>query len=242
MWGEFFDMNLLESQQQSVRSARKCQRNWDLSKKVTDEHIEHFIDIVLNAPSKQDEAYFDLYVVKDNKKIKYLMEEHSWGFTMMGGVSDSVMRNPQMGANVIFCFARKYPNTKRNFHKDGTPKADDIQSRRDNAYTSIGVATGMLCFCANQLGYVTGYGKNFGYLEEPDSYKTWCKELGVAEGTELCYSLGIGFPNTDLKHNESEYNTYISGGPVNSKVNTLKTNLTYPSFSSIKKDIEVTII
>ena len=30
-----------------------------------------------------------------------------------------------------------------------------------------------MAFSANMMGYVTGYGKNFGYVEEPYSQNVW---------------------------------------------------------------------
>ena len=74
-------MSNLEAEKKAVDIARRCQRNWDLSKTVPQEHIDHLIYLATHAPSKQDESFFDLYVVTDRDKIDYLCKEHSWGFT-----------------------------------------------------------------------------------------------------------------------------------------------------------------
>ena len=155
----------IEKEQEAIKHARRCQRNWDLTKTIPQEHIDHWIHLATHAPSKQDESFFDLYVVTDREKIDFLRNEHSWGFTVGGG-TDHVVRNPQMGANVMFIFNRKMNEEEiRNFDKVGNTKDAYASSRWDNAYCSIGIASGIVAFSANMMGYRTGYGKNFGYKE-----------------------------------------------------------------------------
>lgn len=245
MWlrGKLFSMNDLEKQKQAIASARRCQRNWDLTKTVSEEHIDHWIDLASQAPSKQDEAFFDLYVLTDREKIDYLYKEHSWGFTMIPGAKDWVSRNPQMGANVMFIFNRKLPSEDiRNNEKDGTFKAADHPARINNQFTSIGIASGIIAFSANQLGYVTGYGKNFGFIEQPSpSQEAWGEVLGIPnEENQLTYSLGIGFPNTDLAHNQSYDNKeFLAGGPVDYEVKSASRDMMYSTYSKTIRDIKV---
>ena len=112
----------IEKEQEAIKHARRCQRNWDLTKTIPQEHIDHWIHLATHAPSKQDESFFDLYVVTDREKIDFLRNEHSWGFTVGGG-TDHVVRNPQMGANVMFIFNRKMNEEEiRNFDKVGNTK------------------------------------------------------------------------------------------------------------------------
>ena len=243
MWGEFFNMSDLENQKRAIRSARQCQRNWDLTKTVPDEHIDHWIDLATHAPSKQDEAFFDLYVLTDREKIDFLCKEHSWGFTMLPGVNDWVTRNPQMGANVLFIFNRKMPSIEiRNNEKDGSFREYNHPHRVNNQYTSIGIASGIVTFSANQMGYVTGYGKNFGFIEEPKhSQDVWGEVLGIPkEENHLTYSVGIGYPTEGLLWNESKDNKeFLVGGPVNYEVRTATYDYKYSQYSKTKRDIKV---
>lgn len=233
----------LEDQRKAIDNARRCQRNWDLSKPIPEEHIEHWTYLATHAPSKQDESFFDLYVITDRDKIDYLYKEHSWGFTMLPGMNDWVSRNPQMGANVLFVFNRKLPNGEiRNNEKDGTFRTTDHPNRVNNQYTSIGIASGIVAFSANQMGYATGYGKNFGYIEEPKhSQEIWGEVLGVPEDQNfLTYSLGIGYPNEELKWNESYDNKeYLVGGPVDYEVKTAPKDHKYSVYSKSTRDIKV---
>ena len=65
-------MTNFEIEKQAVDNARRCQRNWDHSKSIPEEHIDHWIYLATHAPSKQDESFFDLYVLTDREKIDYL--------------------------------------------------------------------------------------------------------------------------------------------------------------------------
>ena len=232
----------IEKEQEAIKHARRCQRNWDLTKTIPQEHIDHWIHLATHAPSKQDESFFDLYVVTDREKIDFLRNEHSWGFTVGGG-TDHVVRNPQMGANVMFVFNRKMNEEEiRNFDKVGNTKDAYASSRWDNAYCSIGIASGIVAFSANMMGYRTGYGKNFGYKETPtDSQEVWGEVLGIPmEHNRLTYSLGIGYPAEGLEWNESQNNDeYITGGPVDWQQKKMDTNYTYHPFSETKRIIKV---
>ena len=76
-------MTNFEIEKQAVDNARRCQRNWDHSKSIPEEHIDHWIYLATHAPSKQDESFFDLYVLTDREKIDYLYKDHTWGFTLL---------------------------------------------------------------------------------------------------------------------------------------------------------------
>jgi len=244
MWGEFYGMNeRMNSEKHAINQARRCQRNWDLSKEVDEDHIDHWIYLATTSPSKQDESFFDLYVVTDRTKLDYLYKEHSWGFTMLPGMKDWVGRNPQMGANCLFVFNRKMNEEEiRNNEKDGSVRDPNAASRWDNAFTSIGIASGIVAFSANMMGYVTGYGKNFGYIEEPThSQDVWGEVLGIKkEDNNLTYSLGIGYPDESLQWYQSkDNNEYLTGGPVNYSIESTDTDLKYSTYSKLARDIKV---
>ena len=42
-WVEFYSMMNFEIEKQAVDNARRCQRNWDHSKSIPEEHIDHWI-------------------------------------------------------------------------------------------------------------------------------------------------------------------------------------------------------
>ena len=63
----------LQNEKQIIDTIRRCQRNWDHSKSIPDEHIDHWVYIAQNSPSKQDESYFNLYVITNKEKIDYIV-------------------------------------------------------------------------------------------------------------------------------------------------------------------------
>ena len=51
---------------------RRCQRNWDHSKSIPDEHVKELLHIAKHAPSKQDEGYYDIAVIQSRKIIEQI--------------------------------------------------------------------------------------------------------------------------------------------------------------------------
>ena len=233
----------LEKEIKGIDNTRKCQRNWDLSKDVPQEHIDHWIYLATNSPSKQDESFFDLYVLTDREKINFLCKDHSWGFTMESG-KDKVVRNPQIGANVLFCFNKKSDDSDvRNFDEYGNPRDPNSDSFEwSNPFTSIGIASGIVAFSANMMGYRTGYAKCMTYKQTPkESKEVWGETLGIPKAeNQLAFCLGIGYPDETLEWNQSkDNNEYLSGGPINWKQNKLEKDFKYYSFSSNPRTIKV---
>ena len=150
---EWMSRNLL-----AAKETRKCQRNWDHSRSVNPDHIKHLVDVAVNSPAKQDEAYFDLYVITNRDIIKDLYLNHSWGFVVD---KDVQYRNPQIDAHVVIFWARKIPNTNRNAWVDNSLKHSQPFSRAwTNCLTSIGMSSGMVAMTAQHMGYQTGFCKN----------------------------------------------------------------------------------
>ena len=104
---------------------RRCQRNWDHSNSIPREHIELLAEVAKNSPTKQDEAYFDVYVVTDRNLIEKLYE-NSDGFTASALQEDNagklgkftVWPNSQTRANIVFCWVSRQPTTMRNYYQD----------------------------------------------------------------------------------------------------------------------------
>jgi len=218
-----------------VKQSRKCQRNWDHSKTIPKNHIQHFIDVATNSPTKQDESYYDLYVISNREILHDLYWNHSWGFVQEDDVQ---YRNPQVDASVFLVWARKLPETNRNAWVDNSLKHSQPFSRVwTNAMAAIGISSGMVALTAHHLGYVTGFNKNF--FQQPGSYTQWMKVLGHKEpchpdasndyqygksdpewvcpysgrDTTIVHGLGIGFPNNELQWYQSRDNQYMTSDP-----------------------------
>ena len=210
-------MNLLNIQNDASGVARKCQRNWDYSRTVPQEHIEHLANIAKNAPTKQDEDYYNIAILTNLKMID-MVYKTTVGFTKLDKINGSVLkdddgavawRNPQSRSNVLFLYFAKEPSTNHTYHfglkdekQNGKPIPNtDFNKKVQDTYAAMGSSIGITAFAAAQLGYVTGANKNFFNREQTKI------DLGLEdmEG-KIVYSLGIGYPDTTLRHYISHEN------------------------------------
>lgn len=236
---------------------RRCQRNWDHSKSIPREHIELLAEVAKNSPAKQDEAYFDVYVVTDRDLIEKLYE-NSDGFTASALQEDingklgkfTVWPNSQTRANIVFCWVSRQPGTMRNYYQDdhdyfkfdksdagldneklpGMPKDPNEWSRNiENTYTSIGISTACVAMAAARLGYVTGYNKNIGDFDE-------FVGLPQTETEYLRYTLSVGFPNEDKPHYVDDEGREFGSFSLTTERENEIVEVTYDENGNIKKD------
>jgi hypothetical protein len=193
----------LEEEKKLIRQLQRCQRNWDLSKTIPEEHIEHFLWIAKNTPSKQWQSFYDVYYIKKRSVIEEFYK-WTWGSTH-SRIPPATWRNPQMNANFYILFVAKEATPVENCYNDGTVVSPDEEFMWDNAYTHIGLALGLVSKSAVDLGYFTGYNKSNGM--GPDYNYEWEKRMGIYEDViqkkkKLTFGLGIGFPQENKERNE----------------------------------------
>jgi hypothetical protein len=204
----------LDKEKQIIDTIRKCQRNWDLTKSIPEEHIDHWTYLATNSPSKQDESYFNLYVITNKEKIQLLLD-HTWGHTLeiAPKVLKGITRNTQMAANAYFLFTFKLPSTNREVHENGQlydQNGKDFNERKRNGYLAIGIASGLVAQSAARLGYKTGFSVNHGQRKS-NSDTVWKKELTIPEGEEIALGLGIGWPQEGRHRNEHDETEFLTG-------------------------------
>ena len=207
----------LQNEKQIIDTIRRCQRNWDHSKSIPDEHIDHWIYIAQNSPSKQDESYFNLYAITDKEKIELLLN-HTWGHTMeiAPGNYTGVTRNTQMAANAYFLFTFKLPVTVRELRPDGRPYdqiGGDFENRKKNGYVAIGIAAGLIAQSAASLGYKTGFNTNHNSHSEGglNQEAVWRETLGIETSESILVGLGIGYPEEGKARNEHTETEFLIG-------------------------------
>jgi hypothetical protein len=245
----------LDKQKKFVETIKKCQRNWDKDYTIPANHIEHFIYLATNSPTKQHEAYFNLYVIS-NKNLLNELYEHTWGFTLPVNNDTPTSevpccaRNPQMNASVYFLWTIKQPDTIRNFERDGTKKNIDHINRKNNAFTSVGISMGIVAFSAASLGYSTGFNKNH---SKPNAEGYWNKSLSIPDNEEIAFGLGIGIGKKDYNWNETDEHELMIGWPdtfivdinkvnsynYNNKDYEIRKKIKYPAFSLKERNIQV---
>ena len=187
-----------------IRKIQKCQRVWDHSKPMMEEVIDYLLWTAENSPSKQHEAYYDVYWTADRKVLDEL-SKYTWGCTH-NRKPPSTWQNSQMNANMYILFVAKEPDTKLNCNADGTLKGNDVAARWENAYVSIGIAMGLVMRAAAKIGFATGCNKSHGDL---NGNKFWEKKLGILEDVKsgkkkITYGIGIGYPKKGVERWESD--------------------------------------
>ena len=219
-----------------VKATRKGQRNWDHSKQLPIEIVEQLVEVATNAPAKQDEAFFDLYVLTNRQIIREMYLNHSWGFNQGKDIN---YRNPQVDAHAVFVFARATPPTNRNDWIDGSQKVTQPFSRSwVNCLEAIGIASGYVSLTASLMGLTIGYCKNFFF--QPQSHNRWCEVLGHREpchpdadpdsyvfghseppwadpysggNSTIVHMMGIGYPDESLKWYQNRDTQYMTSDP-----------------------------
>jgi len=205
---------------------QKCQRNWDYEKfdvekkPVLKECIKQLLWVATNSPSKQHEGYYDVYWTADRKVIQEI-SRYTWGYTHRR-VPPATWRNSQANASVYFLWVAKEPDSQLNANADGTLKSNKDKNRWQNAYCSIGISLGLTMRAATKMGFHTGANKSHNDLNGDDF---WPKKLGIFEevknGTmEICYGLGVGYPQEDKPRWVSDEKELMIGAANGSKITT----------------------
>ena len=207
-----------DEEKEIILELQKCQRNWDYSKTIHQEIIDYLLWTAQQAPSKQHEGYYDLYWSADRKVLEEL-SKYTWGTTHTRNPPANY-RNSQMNANLYILWVGKEPDTQLNCNADGTLKPNSDINRWHNAYVSIGISMGLTMRAAAKLGFATGCNKSHNDMNGDDY---WPKRLGILDDLkekEICYGLGIGYPQKDRPRWESDDTELMIGAANGSKITT----------------------
>jgi nitroreductase len=221
-------MNELSHQEikEVILKSQKCQRNWDLTKKISNEHMDLLIQAATQCPSKQNVAYYKLNVITNRSYIENI-HAATLGFTKNNYDQDTELEtNSQALANVLFVFEEN--NYENDLTADSVTRNVQTERLKNNTLTDIdrqilnrdktlavGVASGYLALLSNQLGYSTGFCSCF------DSNKI---EKILNTNEKILLLLGVGFADNErnrLEHHNSGY-VYPSTPKQPIKVNIIK--------------------
>jgi len=163
-------MNLLEY----AKKIEPCQRNWDVSYIIPDEHIDYITEVCTTVPTKQNLNCYSLVCIQDRKTIEKIFES-----SYDPKVSyQTFRRNGQVLANLLLIWT---PG----------PQPAETESDLDIA---VGISSGAAALAAAELGYSTGFCKCF---ETKPITKILKKDVGVKTKNPILM-LGIGLPNINF--------------------------------------------
>ncbi len=189
-----------------IIKTQHCQRNWDTTRSIPQEHIDIFADAARYCPSKQNYAFYNLKFITDRNIIEQIHDvtnpDGVGGFGVRvnphlpGGINNAKFyTNPQTLANLLIVYGYSIPYAKR-IDKDKIGHYN-YPFQRDGDM-AIGISLGYLFYIANSLGYKTG------------GNACWDEQLLkniLNEGDEWkpAVMLGIGF--SDNNRNSREHHT-----------------------------------
>jgi len=171
-------------------NAEHCQRNWDRTQTVPEDHVNALIEIATNMPTKANEAYYKLVVSTDptiNRKF--------YNVAIDPNNPSTINRNSQVDAPVVFTwFETKPEDVGEEFNRLGHYDPWLLNSR-----TAMGISSGAVALAANAMGYRTGYNQCFDSDDIIDIMLEATGETDRLLFEKPHYQLGIGFPNTKHK-------------------------------------------
>lgn len=171
----------------SIIKSQHCQRNWDLSKQISEEDLEVLATAVTACPSKQNIVFYTPYFITDRSTIEEIYENTD-GFTV-SYKDGTTQKNSQTLANLLVVFVNNNEYQPNN--------REVVEQNQDKLYKdkllSVGVASGYLNLTASMLGYSTGCCTCF----NADPIQ---KILGSEEKPMLL--MGVGYANNQRPRRE----------------------------------------
>lgn len=192
----------------AIHKSQRCQRNYDLSKTVPEEHIEVFKIAATQCPSKQNVAHYKVHFITDRETISKIHE-----FTPTEKVHDLSIKttNSQVNANLLIVF-EKYRNMSSE--DDQTRNAEttmlyhhgieDTYAKADlerDANVAVGIAAGYLNLTASLLGYRSGCCQCMDLTAIKDL-------LGLESNPTLLMGIGFNNENTPRRLHGTD-STYV---------------------------------
>jgi len=202
----------------AIYASQRCQRNWDLTKEISQEDIDLIITATTQCPSKQNLAHYKIHAVTNRELIERIHADTT-GFTINFSTKETTT-NTQTLANLLLVFEeyRVVPPAKPNntithiINNNESLSLKEQQELMRDQNMSIGIASGYANLVAHILGYTTGYCACF--------HPGRIKEIIGCEN-DIVLILGIGHSDSNL----------------NRTVHHLNHNFSYPSFR--KQEIQV---
>ena len=152
--------------QKAIVKSQHCQRNWDLSKKIPEEHLDILKTSITQSPSLQNVALYKVHWIQDRDTIEEVHEcTHGAPYrkTPKGVLVDPNPKEDdhmydmgdttqsQVLANLVVVF-EEYYNVESYFKE----KRIESKPKEFDKHVAVGIASGYLNLTANLLGYETG--------------------------------------------------------------------------------------
>ena len=188
-----------ETLENTITKSQHCQRNWDLSKNITEKDLQTLKVAVSQCPSKQNRVFYKVAFVTNRKLIEDFHDLTDCFVTQWN--PRIAVTNSQVLANLLVVFMRdrnynELPRTE-NEESMGIVDGKDItlnDGARVDEDRAVGVAAGYLTLTANMLGYKTGF------------YNAQNPLLKNMFGSAVLLAVGVGFEdkNRNLREHHND--------------------------------------
>ena len=185
-----------------ITESQRCQRNWDLSRRIPDDDIEVLKTAVAQAPSKQNRVYYRPIFITDRAAIEHIHQTTEC-FTINWDPYESTT-NAQVLANLLVVFVRD-----RNVGPEGIRTGIEYGLGEDpgkdvnaNSWAlldenrALGIAMGYLIMSAHLMGYCTGI---YNAKHNPQL-------LFEMFGSEVLLACGVGYHDENRDRREHHLN------------------------------------
>jgi len=204
-----------------------CQRNWDLSREVSEEHIDNLLAIATQMPIKQNNDYFDLAVVTDRSVIERMVHltprgaydpdneresrmlarlypdpsTYPKGIETFEQLLETWQWNPQVLAPVLMVFVRKPLNIDDIDDRSGyaTLWGQNSQTFQSQIEQDMFTAIGLAA------GAMIAYARDKGMATAMctcHNHQAIGKLLGYDEGYRSQLIFCVGYPNPNLPYKQ----------------------------------------
>tara|TARA_B100001094_G_scaffold328739_1_gene389842 strand:- start:875 stop:1519 length:645 start_codon:yes stop_codon:yes gene_type:complete len=183
-----------------ISKSQRCQRNWDLTRQVTEEDLQTLKTAVTNCPSKQNVLFYKVVFIQNREIIEKIHKSSDCYAYSFEPRKDTT--NPQILANTICVFVRDRDFTTGPRTHTESEKGIVHGKEDKDEYAAVGIAAGYLNLTAHMLGYKTGfYNAQHGH-----------DTLSEVFGKEYIFCmLGIGYPDETKHRRDHHLNPTLEG-------------------------------
>lgn len=157
-----------------AQTIEPCQRNWDESFVMPEDHIKYIIDVCTTVPTKQNRDYYSLLAIKERRLINEIYKYAT--------VPEKLPPhgNTQARANLLLIWCTN----------DSILEISDGVTIKD-VLLSVGISSSAAAMAAAEMGYKTGFCGC--YLNDQTSFLL--QDEGLTPTGNIQLILGIGVPN-----------------------------------------------
>ena len=201
-----------------------CQRNWDYSNPVKEEHVKQLIDISMSAPSKNNLNLLEIQVFENSLETQKSITKYA-----RGSIDDTIKTSTEAPLTFFIGlrsgYARWLKEESPNDYAEMISRSNGLNDKfyqecAKHSYMAASVIVGAISLKAIELGYKTGI--NCCFMENTkmhNSDNTTFISVGIGHPFYKDHSLRK-YSNTSLEDDEE-----IGQGPVRPKYKTTFTHI-----------------